>query len=160
MRVFSVSQVLALNILQCNGFRKPFDRFPALKNTQIVGYGSVVPCSKFKHLLCQSEVGLRRETSGVLFEFIKDRTVVIRVSNNSNVFVVLGSRAQHSRSTYVNILYRLLKRTTLCDSRLKGIEVYNHHIYRLYSMLLHGLHMLRVVPHTEETAVDLGMQSL
>src|SRR4030067_1799868 len=156
MRVFSVSQVLALNILQCNGFRKPFDRFPALKNTQIVGYGAVVPCSKFKHLLCQSEGGLRRETSGVLFEFIKDRTVVIRVSNNSNVFVVLGSRAQHSRSAYVNILYRLLKRTTLCNGCLKGIEVYNHHVYRLDPLLLHRLHMLRGIPPTREAAAAPG----
>ncbi len=48
----------------------------------------------------------------------------------------------------------------LGDGGLEGVEVDHHHVDRFDAVLLHGRHVLGVVPQAEQAAMDLGMEGL
>ena len=95
---------------------------------------------------------------GDLFEY---PAVVGRVADDSHVGPVLCGAAQHGRTAYVDVLYRILHgHVRLGDGLLERIEVDADHVDVFYAVLLQLLTVAFEVPASEQGSVDLRVKGL
>ena len=119
-------------------------------------------------VLCRVGVGLGRELqTGLLrriamrLNLIQNLGVILRMANHRHILPVLGSRAQHRRTTDVDILNRLIHRHALLLNCLtERIEVHAHHVDELNRVLLQGLEVALIVTTRQQTAMHLRVQGL
>ncbi|MNY37440.1 hypothetical protein D3C86_1720030 [compost metagenome] len=74
--------------------------------------------------------------------------------------MVLGGSADHCRATNIDVLDRRRIIAALGANFLERIEIDDREIDRLDAVRLHRLDMLRVIPDSQQAAMDIGVQSL
>src|SRR3990172_813889 len=158
--VFTVSQILNLLDLDSKRIWEILLNLSTFYPAEMVGYCPVVSGSQLKHLFSKVKSCLKAEAAVFSCHFLHYILVVRRVNNNSHIFIVFCCSPYHCRPAYVNILNSLLQQAALCNSIFKCVEIYHHHIYRQYAMLLHLFYMLSLVSLPEYASVDFRMKCL
>lgn len=74
--------------------------------------------------------------------------------------MVLGCRAEHGRTSNVNIFDALFKGGALVYSVLKRIEIENSHVNVLDIEFFHFLFMLRIASYSQETSMNFWVKCL
>jgi hypothetical protein len=93
--------------------------------------------------------------------FLKNVIVAGRIRKHRNSRVILRGAAQHGGSPDVDVLDGLLKGYALAgDTRLEGIEVYDHHIYHADAVRRGHLHVSRYVAPRKQTTMHTRMERL
>src|SRR5262245_3633411 len=102
-----------------------------------------------------------RDCAALLSDFGYYGFVIGMIDYDDYVLMVLCSRADHSRTAYINIFDDLFEcRVGTLGSLAKRIEVDRYEIDAAYRMALEGLHMIRVVSSSKQSAVNLRMERL
>ncbi len=94
-------------------------------------------------------------------DFSQYTPVIGGVANDSYVVPVLGSRAQHRRTAYVDFLDSLSHSGTLFGNRLaERIEVHAYHIDELDTVLFERLQVGRLVAACQQRTMHFRVEGL
>ncbi len=95
-------------------------------------------------------------------QLFRQRRVVIGRDNDGHVLKIFGGGTNHRRAADVYLLDGLFERDALAarDCLLKGVEVDDDEINQLDAVLFGGAHVLGVVAHGEERAVNARVERL
>ena len=159
VRVFSVAEVLGLDVLQVQGFAKR-PAFFSVEAAQVVGNGTVVAGGQPEGFLGQGELVLGRQ-GAVRRERGQHGRIIVRVHHNAHVGVILGRGAQQGRPADIDVLDRVGKAAVRPGHGLfKRVEVDHHQIDGFEVVLGHGLKMAGVAPAVQNAGVYAGVQGL
>ena len=156
MRVLAIAQRLLLG----EGKRQIFRFRLAHFLCQIGGDVGIVSGSVTEDLGSQATASVQRGVA-VGLELFKNGGVVGVVDHHGHKSVVFSRAAQHGRTSDVDVLNGILKRSSLfLNSLLKGIKVHHHHVDGRNVVDLHLFHVLGIGAHGEQTAVHLRVKGL
>ena len=154
MRIFAIAQRRAQRARQAERFGEGdalvCEGEPA-GDHRIIGGGGGISLGR-EHA---AEVVAGRAT---LFVHFGDQPGIVGgIGDDRDAFVILRGGADHGGAANVDILDNLLAIRALGDGGGEGIEIDDDKIDRADGMLVHRGDMIRVAPHGEQAAMDLGM---
>ena len=163
MRVLAVAHVLDLDELAVEGAREGRPIFGAqgiavlIDSAQVVGNHAVIGSGMFERL--QRQVKTLGVGHAAVAQAVEDARVVAGVDHDGDILVVLGGRANHGRSTDIDILDGIRQSAARSgDGGSEGVEVDHHHVDRLDAVFGHDRSVQ--VATTEDAAVNLRVQGL
>ena len=153
MRVFAVAHILDFDELT----RKAFGEVNLLtvfaQACEIVGNHRVVAGGVAENFLSQSQSRGRAHFT-FFFQFGKHLTVIGRIHNNRDTFMVFSRRADHCRTADIDIFDRVFKSAIRFGHRcFKRIEIDNDDIDGIDIVIGQSLHVFRI----GTTGQDAGM---
>ena len=156
MRVLAITQRLLLG----KGKRQILRIFLTSFFSQVSGDVGIVSSRMTEHLSSQTTAGFQRGVA-VGFQLVQHGLVVSVIDHHGHKSVVLGRTAQHGRTSDIDILNGIFKRSSLfLNGLLKRIEIHHHHVNGGNTIGLHLTHMLGISAHGKQTTMHFRVQGL
>jgi hypothetical protein len=125
--------------------------------SQVLGNQRIIVGCLFKYLSCQTKPGFTADFSA--FQLFQNNGIISRIHHYCHMKVVLSSRTQHGRTSYINVFYCFLQfNIFLEDGLTEGIQIDYHQVNGVDFQRLQLTHMLRVIPDRKNTAMYLWVQ--
>ncbi len=131
------------------------------------GIGEGEPAGDGGVIGCGASIGLarhahaERKAGAACVAHLGQQFVVIgRVCQDGHEIVVLGRGTDHGRAADIDVLDDLLTRAAARHGLLKGIEVDHKQVDRADRMGLHRRHVLGIVAHSQQAAVNQRVERL
>ena len=111
----------------------------------------------FEHL--HAEIKLCLFGHAAVFKLIDHALVIHRVHDGRDILPVLCRGAQHRRPADIDVLNRFFERNAFLLYRgLEWVQVNRHDVDQPDTKLLHLRHVVGVVPHREDSGMNVRMQ--
>ena len=121
----------------------------------------VIPRRVGERLRREALAGGRRQPAVELAQFGEDRVIALRADHGRDEVEVLGRRANHRWAADVDVLDHLVVGDAAAGGGpLERVQVHAHEIDELDIVVLGRVHVLGVVAHRQQAAVQLRVQRL
>ena len=158
MRIFTVAEILQFGI-RLAVYVRHLSFIPSYLTGQIIGNGTVIQSGMKECLAGKVKTEFFRK--GICLNPFQNFIILFWIHYYGYILIVLCCSANHGRAAYIDILNRFRQSYIRTGNGFtEWIQIDCHQINTRDSMFLHSLYMFRIVPDSQNAAMNLRVQCL